>query len=604
MMIKKVKLVREVRIVLKSIKILSVISFMFALLVLFSYLSIQEDSINSLQSKLFNRKAFDVSLTVQDNILPIILLFTNETYVCEGNFIDFPVRVLTWDGIAPEATLSIMNPFYIIFYSNIDSITNEFRIVSSTLSKDDAGGVNRGWKTYPEIIFMSRKNLVASKNLNITVIEINNAPIIENIGVHTIWTHGDNDNFNHQVNVSDIEDGDSNSFNMSFNIIFSGNKLFSITQNGTMYFKPKDSDIGVYNISVCVADNGIKNTHPKIIEICESDGGNLTSCNNFSLTITNENRPPIIINHSPENLSQVISNNNEIYFNITNYDPDRTIVDAYWYVDGILKKYDPQATQSNFSFSYICGFSGKSNITVSITDGELNDSLQWNITVSGVNCPTNIPRGGGGGGGVSCTEKWVCESWSECKNLREDYNIGKINYKTNTLISERCKLFTWNENICGYQTRECKDLKKCNSNLSIPGIMQECYFVSNPSCDDGIKNCHDGSCEIGIDCGGSCLACPSCDDGVKNQNEEGVDCGGVCDNCVSDIPKSQYSFFKILMHIFLIFLIIAFIGITILGVKYILLRKKLGDINYEENLNNTDSIKSRYRKTTSINREI
>ena len=58
-------------------------------------------------------------------------------------------------------------------------------------------------------------------------------------------------------------------------------------------------------------------------------------------------------------------------------------------------------------------------------------------------------------------------------------------------------------------------------------------YVSKPkpSCFDGIQNCHHGSCEEGIDCGGPCLPCPSCFDGIQNQGEEGVDCGGPCEPC-------------------------------------------------------------------------
>ena len=54
-----------------------------------------------------------------------------------------------------------------------------------------------------------------------------------------------------------------------------------------------------------------------------------------------------------------------------------------------------------------------------------------------------------------------------------------------------------------------------------------------PSCFDGIKNCHDGLCEEGVDCGGPCDPCMSCSDGIQNQGEEGVDCGGPCSPCVT-----------------------------------------------------------------------
>jgi hypothetical protein len=57
--------------------------------------------------------------------------------------------------------------------------------------------------------------------------------------------------------------------------------------------------------------------------------------------------------------------------------------------------------------------------------------------------------------------------------------------------------------------------------------------IPKPSCFDGIENCHDGSCEEGIDCGGPCRSCPTCSDGIQNQGEEGIDCGGPCDPCLA-----------------------------------------------------------------------
>lgn len=49
-----------------------------------------------------------------------------------------------------------------------------------------------------------------------------------------------------------------------------------------------------------------------------------------------------------------------------------------------------------------------------------------------------------------------------------------------------------------------------------------------PTCADGFKN----GTEIGIDCGGGCVACASfCADGLQNGNELGVDCGGACPDC-------------------------------------------------------------------------
>ena len=60
-----------------------------------------------------------------------------------------------------------------------------------------------------------------------------------------------------------------------------------------------------------------------------------------------------------------------------------------------------------------------------------------------------------------------------------------------------------------------------------------------PSCFDGIRNCPDGLCEEGIDCGGSCKPCLTCYDGIQNQGETGIDCGGPCEPC-EPIIEPQY----------------------------------------------------------------
>jgi len=56
------------------------------------------------------------------------------------------------------------------------------------------------------------------------------------------------------------------------------------------------------------------------------------------------------------------------------------------------------------------------------------------------------------------------------------------------------------------------------------------------TCFDGIQNCHHGSCETGVDCGGPCTVqyIPYCFDGIQNQNESGVDCGGPCPPCIKE----------------------------------------------------------------------
>jgi len=89
-------------------------------------------------------------------------------------------------------------------------------------------------------------------------------------------------------------------------------------------------------------------------------------------------------------------------------------------------------------------------------------------------------------------------------------------------------------------TSDCKISRSGCENRKFSGYISSgggggSSYVSKPkpSCFDGIQNCHHGSCEEGIDCGGPCRPCPSCFDGIQNQGEEGVDCGGPCEPCIT-----------------------------------------------------------------------
>ncbi|MBA3064448.1 hypothetical protein FP803_03340, partial [Candidatus Woesearchaeota archaeon] len=112
--------------------------------------------------------------------------------------------------------------------------------------------------------------------------------------------------------------------------------------------------------------------------------------------------------------------------------------------------------------------------------------------------PPPPPTAGGGGAGIICEELWECSEWGKC------------------LPS-------------GIQIRICKDLTDCGTEFRKPFESMDCEYVG--TCSDLIKNCHNGLCEEGVDCGGPCKPCPTCFDGIQNQGEEGIDCGGPCKPC-------------------------------------------------------------------------
>lgn len=492
------------------------------------------------------------------NSAPVFQGVNDSILICENNFLNnYYFYVVDVDEQILELALHPTNPFYLdtLFTSGQSNTTVE--MFSGILDKSDIG-------IHEETVSVNDGEYSDSAYTNVTVIEINNAPGISNIGVQTVWTSGENSTFYKQVQVTDTEDGNQNGGVLNFSIsFFEGDELFNISENGTMYFIPNSSYIGVYNIGIYVSDTGIDDPAENILEICGQDGGSITTTQNFSLTITDENRAPTITSYYPVNLSFSASGTSDLYFNISKYDPDGTIPDAYWYVDGVFIEYDSGNSTDEFIHNFGCDVSGAHAIKAEITDGLLNDSITWNIGVQQVACttPPSGGAGGGGGGGISCTEEWACESWEICQGIEKLLKLGILSGEDYRIVLEQCFEIGLSNEFCGAQIRNCSDLNGCNTKYFKPAEFQICYYTQYPNCNDGIKNCHDDSCEVLVDCGGPCSACPTCSDKIQNQGEEGIDCGGPCAwKCPEAIPLLKrkevlYSFIALIMLIILIIIV-------------------------------------------------
>ncbi len=132
----------------------------------------------------------------------------------------------------------------------------------------------------------------------------------------------------------------------------------------------------------------------------------------------------------------------------------------------------------------------------------------------------------------------------------------------------------WGDEKCGFQTRDCFDVNNCNSTKEEPVALQVCLYTEDPACYDGIKNCHDGSCEILVDCGGPCPPCPTCSDGIRNQGEENIDCGGPCPACIPEKPLVKKSYRYILIVAIILLLIIIALRVS----KTLKMKKAVDDL--------------------------
>ncbi|HLD54824.1 MAG TPA: hypothetical protein VJB35_01050 [Candidatus Nanoarchaeia archaeon] len=497
------------------------------------------------------------------NSAPILDPINSSLYVCEEDRINYEFRGYDIDEDFILLDISPKNPFFLDPNSMEGEEEINSVIISVILTKSYLGGVNVGSKTYLETLSITDGEYADTNQTNITIIEINNNPDMDNIGVQTIWTSGENSTFNYQLEVDDVESGNQNSGNLTFDLTFIGEpNLFNINNTGYMNYTADVSDLGVHNLTLCTTDIGLTNTHENI-SLCNQDGSAITECQNFSLTVTNANRPPTIIDYYPEELYFGNKGTNEIYFNITKYDPDYTIPDAYWYVDNSLKEYDTGNSSDEFRYTFSCGVEGNHTVRVDITDGELTDSLEWVVGVTVTACIDNPPPvgdsgGGGGGGSPGCEEKWACGFWQVCQDLNTSLNLGILSGKDYRDVVNNCSLKYLFGIDCGIHTRTCVDINNCSTTYKKPNEMESCQYVFNPGCNDGIQNCHGGLCELLVDCGGACPACPTCSDKIQNQGEDGIDCGGPCPfRCIVEEPyKLDIKLWQVLIILILLILII------------------------------------------------
>jgi hypothetical protein len=303
-----------------------------------------------------------------------------------------------------------------------------------------------------------------------------------------------------------------------------------------------------------VNDTALPSPHANI-SLCGVDGGINVVCDDFTITVTDSNRAPVIDSYTPTDLSFSVGGTTSTTFTAEVSDADMSpgfYPDIDWYVDDVLKESNENKFSDSFSYSFGCGVSGNHEVSIVTTDGLANNTIVWNISVSIIACPISIPTTGGGGYlSDFCYEEWGCNSWQVCQNVKRSYDSESLSLEDYSDHREICLQNSYDERFCGFQLTECFDLANCNNTafrIPKPIESQNCYYTEDPSCNDRITNCHSGGCELLVDCGGPCSVCASCSDGIQNQGEGNIDCGGPCPFlCEVEVPFSLTSYLILIL---------------------------------------------------------
>jgi hypothetical protein len=528
---------------------------------------------------------------------PIIEMNDSQNiYGCEDSIFEYPFNITDYDDEPSLISVDIdpRDPFYAIFLGVGGGNISVGQINSHNVILREGNIGN-----YSELLTVNDGIYLDSVNIFINILETNGLPNPqEDMGAKMIWNKGSNNTLYEEWSVLDSEDGASLSGEMSFTLNYTNGssfEMFNISEYGIMNFSAgEDTPLGIYELTACVIDNSINNSHQNLTQYCSQDGSNNTVCDNFTLNVVNINRPPIIVGFDP-NGTITVNGNEEVVFSVLVLEPDLDPFDIDWYIDGVYLEHHevrPNGTggvyietgsddhirygvdlnkfYDTLSYSFPCGSSGVHTIYVEASDGLLFDNETLTVNLNEVECAQEDSGGGGGGGGggmnsIWCFEEWECGYWEECVSVEESFNLGLFNLDSYYNYIDRCNQITYDGSKCGFQTRTCVDLNSCNNTeFRIPrGEQQQlCHFVSDPGCSDSVKNCHSGGCELLVDCGGPCSACPTCSDGIQNQNEGGIDCGGPCPySCNIEEPIDKIDGVVVMLVFLIIVAVLAMIGL-------------------------------------------
>jgi len=216
-----------------------------------------------------------------------------------------------------------------------------------TPSYEDAG-------THNVTLVVSDGELTDSQQWNVTVNDVNRSPVIDDYYPPTDPTINEDESQLFNVTYHD-PDGDPVSVQWYLN-----GSLVSTLDNYT--FTAGYDSAGVYNVTVIISDGLTETFH------------------DWNLTVNNVNRAPTIDSSTPADPEPTVDEGASLNFTHTSSDPDGDMLLYSWLLDDV-----EQATSQNWTYTPGYEDAGFHNVTLVVSDGELFDFQQWNVTVNDVN---------------------------------------------------------------------------------------------------------------------------------------------------------------------------------------------------------------------------
>jgi len=170
-----------------------------------------------------------------------------------------------------------------------------------------------------------------------------------------------------------VEAIDSNGDDLNYSLIIKPEGMSIDSANGLISWAPVNNQIGIHRVTVEISD------------------GKHSVTQNFEIEVSNVNNPPQIFSYFPGSLNVGVNEGDSIKFEVQAHDIDlNTILSYQWLLNGKeASSSTGSGNDSKSSWIYSAGYGDYSQKMVKalVSDGELQDYVQWNITINDITPP-------------------------------------------------------------------------------------------------------------------------------------------------------------------------------------------------------------------------
>jgi len=173
-----------------------------------------------------------------------------------------------------------------------------------------------------------------------------------------------------------VEAIDSNGDDLNYSLMIKPEGMSVDSENGLIYWTPANNQVG---------------THQIIVEI--SDGKHSVT-QSFEIEVSNVNNPPQIFSYFPASLNVGVNEGDTIKFEVQAHDIDlNTTLSFQWFLNGKLvldSTVSGDGSKSSWIYSASYGDYSQKMVKALVSDGELHDYVQWNITINDITPPAQL----------------------------------------------------------------------------------------------------------------------------------------------------------------------------------------------------------------------